>query len=558
MLLLSTTLRSLSLLAVFLLSISLQQALAQAELLTEIRSFPGIVSTTLEDIPLYGNTIVSHKFRIDGEFEVFDLDGESIFAIDYADGIASSSSFHRARFVEEVDLLDAGLVEVVFAVEDTDRNLHIRRFNEKGNLNFSHIIPSTHTPDRFPYFFTDQNSKQGFLAYSLSFSGNEEKVFVYPFSSDSTIFELEGELFNSAAVYPEIPLIVYPEEDLLVGYDVRVQEIIRMEPMFGADNLTAPYADIGHDGVLDAYSFVDTLIGGQEATRAIWYDIEGTIYLDTFLMGRVFGIARWGVTGLLPSEAGFYGLRYRLSSDVETLEFRLRSDTGQAIGVNEYYRTYNRKACYKGETYLLNRITRENILDTLYNSRSGKVVFNIPQRIFYENQAANLQNVIGKCDVNDSESIALVYNQPRDNKLVFTNADTLEKAVLPFINFASASRFDESIYAFSDVNSEGEAVRTLYRINEQVSNTQRFAAPLALTLAPNPARDYFKVIADDKLIDQGALEVHVYTASGREVALHVNVQQGRILEVPEVPGVYFIQASQPATGYRVTEKLVVR
>lgn len=537
------------------------QVFAQSVPVTQVRSFPYFNSlspfnTEIREIPLYDFSIVNLN-QAEGKLEVFDLEGNARFTIDYGLGLnLSPTTLPEFEFVGKPGLLDSTIVEVVFALNDSDQNEITRRISEDNDVIYQQEIPSFVFPD-YPYFYEDPLTKEGFVAHQIF--NESDSVLVYSYSGATRIglggaFEYE----NLRSFYSGIPLIITQGDSLAIGYDVFAQEVSRMEPRFGANQLTILVNDISNDGVLDAYSTIDTVINGNLATRAIWYDNNGTTFLDTFLVGQVdeFNESRY-TTALLPDSAQ-YTLNYSWITSSDTFNVTFSVETGALIESQIYPFYFPNTVCFEGEEYLVNSFESRLRSDTLYNWQTGAIERSLPSAVSYEGEVAKLSNVVGLCDPNLPERVALVYDQPTQQRILFTDADTTVQAELSYQQFAFAFRLDGNVYALADLDENGAPASTVYRIGEQISNSKEVTDDLEISVAPNPARSYFQVLMTEHVAEGSPVQVEIYTLSGQEVARHENVQNSQALATPALPGVYIVQIVQSATGRRITEKLVVR
>ncbi len=528
--------------------------LAQAVPITQTLSLPDQDFADFRHIPLYGNSIVNLP-HAEPRLDVYDLEGALRFGVDYADGLAEPPrpGIPDFTFVGAADLLEPNTSELVFYFSDASGDRFIRKINERDEMIYTEVLDADFNVHGLPYFYTDPQTLNGFLA--LDFWGaNQDSVLVYPLGDLEARRRLPGEIDDNYPVYPTIPLILNLGDTTFIGYDAALNEVARMHPRFGAESLTILGTDFGRDGILDAYSAIDTVIQGQEARRFVWYDNTGRIYLDTFVLDRPNSSGGYYALGILPSEGGFHTAQFIFGA----LEVTFRSDNGTLIDPNLFNPIFTQTVCYGGRDYLASVIPGWFVIDTLYNSRTGEAEIDVPAIILHDNQAAILHTVVGQCDAALPESVALVYDQASSQRILFTDEDATVRGALPYEDFAFAFRLDNNVYAFSDLDEQGNSAEAFYRIGEFISSAKVEQISLSLQIVPNPAHDVYYLIGLDGVADNIEYDVALFSVGGQQVAANQRVYAGEPIATPAAPGLYFVRMHNLATGHKLTSRLVVR
>ena len=520
---------------------------------TQIVAFDEGTEVDLLNVPPYGASIVALDWE-EGQLTVYDLDGSQRFSIDYAVGLSNCcNNFPSYVFVDSRELKHPDRAELVVAFESDGDSSHVRAFDETETILFSKSFGRNLYYD--PYLHVDTASGAGFVAISPHV-GRHDSVYGYRFSDFTLGLRTLGRLGDDYPIYEGAPLLVVQEDTLGVAYAADFSVVSRIEPIFNMKELTVLSVDFRHDGQLDAIAYRHDTINGDIFTRVLVYDAKGYIYLDSTLEGRYSGLSTSAITGLRARHGGYHYLSLRLRSGSKTAEFAFRSDTGTLIEAGNTGPIFILPVCFQGEPYYLALTQNFLFTNTLYSQLDATAQEVLPNAIYYQGDSATFLTVVGSCDPSASANLSLAYTQNNPPRVLFTDADGIVQAELPFHNFAFPLRFGDAVYVYNDRADDGRFGPTIYRVGDRSSAVSQDVEPLPVVLAPNPTSGIFTLTGEASAVNE--LRISLYDATGKAIGASVDVYPGEAIAAPAAAGMYTVRVTDIKTGETVTKRLVVQ
>ena len=521
---------------------------------TQLLAVPEEVDLEVADVAPYGPSIVTAD-QSTGRVTVYDLAGGVRFSIDAAGSVTVGSSM-AVVFAGSAQLANPDRAELTVAFTAPSGNAYLRSLDETGALLLDELFLASGPPVDIS-LYAEEAGGSGFAV--VEFGGFQaDSVWAYSFADYRLALRVEGEVDNVGDEFPDQPLIVEQGDSLALGYSADLSPAGTIRPLPGAIRFGVVGADLLRDGILDAYSTVNAVVGGVDGTRIVFYDATGRIHVDTLVEGVVGSVNSFGFLGLLPPDGGFHALQYTFGGQGVSVELDLRTDTGRLLADQASASFFTLEGCYRGESYLLTTLPQIFAVDTLYDGRDGSPSIGVPAIIMYEGQPAAFQSAAGWCTANYADGPSLVYDQEDAERLLFTSPvdDTTVVAEVAYADEAYGFSYGGISLAVSDLDADGNPATTVYRIGDAASATRGAQPALDLAFAPNPAAGGFAVLAPET--SAGAqLSVTVHALDGRTVAAHATVAPGQTLPTPRLPGVYVVRVTDAASGRAGVRRLVV-
>ena len=520
---------------------------------TQVVAFAPGVEVYWDNVAPYGESIVAHDADA-RRLAVYDLMGALRFDVDYARDLPECC---RPRvtfvFVDARELKSPSRAEVVFAFRMQDGETYVRAFDDTGALLLSVNYPSRQLA-KDPYLYVDGVSGAGFAAISIE-TVDYDSTHVYRFADYAIGLRVAGEVDDDYPVFEGVPLVVNQRDTLAIGYSVGLEEVTRLTHTFGARFFSLLPIDLRHDGRLDAVARSTDTVDGVAVTRIVVYDASGYRYLDTLLAGEIFGFSIYAILGLRAPRGGYFYLELAGQGDDLSFEFAFRSDSGTLVEIGDTGPLFTQNVCFLGVPYLMSAVPGWFVVATLYSAVDASAQVALPPQITYDGERAALHAVIGTCDAGTVTSLSLTYDQATRQRLLFTDADTVVHAELPYYNFAYAIRVGGKVHAYCDRAADGTPAVAIYHIGEVITSVKPAPEVSAVLLAPNPASEYFTLHGCEA---EAVMQVDLYDASGRLVGRHTDITAGERLPVPAAAGVYVAQVTEVGTGRTTARRLVVR